>query len=148
MSLRNQPYFPLYVQDFLTDEKLMECSPAATGVCIKVMCMMHKSQTYGKIELRDKDRVSDSPTHDLALRFSRSLPWSVEFIEAGLKELIEEGVMKMEDNFLIQKRMVKDNEKSLAKAKSGKKGAKKRWEESVPDPLKIPKGDLPESSPF
>ena len=26
MALRNQPYIPLYVQDYLTDEKLSMCS--------------------------------------------------------------------------------------------------------------------------
>ena len=35
MALRNQPYIPLYVQDFLTDEKLNQCSPASQGIYIK-----------------------------------------------------------------------------------------------------------------
>ena len=43
MALRDQPYLPLYVQDFLTDEKLAECSAMATGVYIRLMCIMHKS---------------------------------------------------------------------------------------------------------
>ena len=44
MALRDQPYIPLYVQDFMTDEKLSECSAESTGVYIRVMCIMHKSQ--------------------------------------------------------------------------------------------------------
>lgn len=32
MALRDQPYLPLYVQDFLTDEKLRECSYEAEFV--------------------------------------------------------------------------------------------------------------------
>ena len=46
MSLRNQPYIPLYVQDFMTDERLNECSAAANGVYIRLMCLMHKSEEY------------------------------------------------------------------------------------------------------
>jgi len=37
-DLKKLPYFSLYVQDFLTDEKLMECSALATGICIKTIC--------------------------------------------------------------------------------------------------------------
>ncbi len=48
MALRNQPYLPLFVQDYLTDEKLNECSAQSQGVYIKIMCLMHKSETYGK----------------------------------------------------------------------------------------------------
>ena len=44
MALREQPYLPLYVQDFLTDEKLNECSAESTGVYIRLMCIMDKAQ--------------------------------------------------------------------------------------------------------
>ena len=40
MALRDQPYIPLYVQDFMTDEKLNECSAESTGVYIRIMCLM------------------------------------------------------------------------------------------------------------
>ena len=58
MALRDQPYLPLYVQDFLTDEKLMECSASATGIYIRIMCIMHKSDEYGVILLKQKDKQS------------------------------------------------------------------------------------------
>ena len=60
MALRDQPYLPLYVQDFLTDEKLIECSASATGVYIRVMCIMHKSDPYGMILLKQKDKQTSS----------------------------------------------------------------------------------------
>lgn len=132
MSLRNQPYFPMYVQDFLTDEKLMECSALATGVFIKTMCIMHKSDQYGTIFLKDKDKQYESQIRDFAHKLTKSLPWDAETIEQGLFELVSENVMQIEGDFLIQKRMVKDNETSIQKAAAGKQGAKKRYEKSSP----------------
>ena len=41
MARKDLPYLPLYVQDFLTDEKLMECTASATGVYIRIMCVLH-----------------------------------------------------------------------------------------------------------
>ncbi len=58
MALRNQPYFPLYVQDFLTDEKLAECSAESTGVYIRLMCILHKSEEYGCILLKTKRQAN------------------------------------------------------------------------------------------
>jgi len=58
MALRDQPYLPLYVQDIMTDEKLNECSAASHGIYIKgIMCLMHKSETYGKIMLKHKGMI-------------------------------------------------------------------------------------------
>ena len=55
MALRDQPYLPLYVDKFAGDEKLRDCSAAATGVHIRLMCLLHKakSKEYGTLELKD-----------------------------------------------------------------------------------------------
>jgi len=58
MSRKETPYFPLYVQDFLTDEKLIDCSPAATGVNIRLMCILNKKEVSGQILLKQKDKQS------------------------------------------------------------------------------------------
>lgn len=126
MALRGQPYIPLYVMDFLTDEKLNECSALATGVCIKVMCLMHKSNDYGKIFLKQKDKGDNSVLLNFSNKLSRQLPWDIGTIENGLEELVNEDVMQIDGDYLIQKRMVKDNKLSLTRAKSGKKGGKKK----------------------
>ena len=60
MALRNSPYLPLYVQDFLTDEKLADCSANANGVYIRLMCILHKSEPYGKILLKQKYKQNAS----------------------------------------------------------------------------------------
>ena len=72
MALRDQPYLPLYVQDFLTDEKLIECSASATGVYIRVMCIMHKSDPYGMILLKQKDKQTSSTIQNFALKLIKS----------------------------------------------------------------------------
>lgn len=128
MALRDQPYLPLYIQDFLTDEKLNECSPATVGVYIKIMCIMHKSLKYGTILLRQKDKQSERQTLNFATKIAKQLPFEVPAILSAIEELLEEEVLYIEGNYLIQKRMLKDGELSLIRSKSGKMGAEKTWE--------------------
>ena len=93
MALRDQPYIPLYVQDFLTDEKLNECSAESTGVYIRLMCIMHKSREYGSILLQQKYKQNASKVLDFAYKLARQMPYSVDVIERTLTELIDEGVL-------------------------------------------------------
>lgn len=124
MALRDQPYFPLYVQDFLTDEKLMECSASATGVYIRLMCIMHKSEEYGVILLKQKDKQTDKQVENFAYKLAKFLPYSFDVIFESLTELISEGVIILDEDKLVQKRMVKDNSISIVRAEAGSKGGK------------------------
>lgn len=126
MALRDYPYLPLYVQDFMTDEKLMRCSAEATGVYIRLMCVMHKSEQYGVFAIREKDRISDNISDDFARVFSSFSPFSQEVVRRALEELLEEEVIYIYRNWLCQKRMIRDAKLSEARAKAGKKGAQKR----------------------
>ena len=128
MALRDQPYIPLYVQDFLTDEKLMECSAEAHGVYIRIMCIMHKSELYGTILLKQKDKQTEKQISNFALKVARSLPFDLPTIERSLSELIEEKVLHLDGDYLVQKRMLKDGEISLKRSKSGGEGGKKTQE--------------------
>lgn len=125
MALRNQPYFPLYVQDFLTDEKLAECNAESTGVYIRLMCILHKSEEYGKITLKEKYKSEEK---DKIYCFSnmlvRQMPYDVDTINRSLKQLIEENVIMLDGDTLYQKRMVKDGELSEKRANAGSKGGK------------------------
>lgn len=125
MALRDQPYLPLYVQDFLTDEKLIECSASATGVYIRLMCIMHKSEEYGVILLKQKDKQNDSNCLNFAYKLAKFLPYPEKEILSGLTELLNEGVLILDGDKLIQKRMVKDNSISIVRAEAGSKGGKK-----------------------
>lgn len=124
MALRDQPYLPLYIQDFLTDEKLIECSASATGVYIRLMCIMHKSNEYGKILLQQKDKQTGNQISDFATKLAKHLPYTFDVIVASLTELLDQKVVNIDGDFLHQSRMVRDNELSLKRSKSGKKGGK------------------------
>lgn len=125
MALRDQPYLPLYIQDYLTDEKLNECSAASQGVYIKILCVLHKSDEYGKILLKQNDKQTSKQTKNFALKFARHITFPTDAIESALDELLENGVMTLDGDILFQKRMVRDNEISLKRSECGKKGGEK-----------------------
>lgn len=125
MALRNQPYIPLYVQDFMTDEKLIECSAASTGVYIRIMCILHKQERYGILLLKQKYKQSSKLVENFALQLATSLPYSYDEIIICLEELLNEGVLCLDENLLYQKRMVKDNDISEKRALAGSIGGKK-----------------------
>jgi len=122
MALRNQPYFPLYVQDYLTDEKLNMCSLSTQGVYIKILCILHKQSEYGKILLKQKEKQSENICLNFATKFARLLPITISDLELAIAELIEEDVLQIFEDTLSQRRMIKDNGISEQRAKAGKKG--------------------------
>ena len=133
MARKDKPYLSLYVQDFMSDEKLRECSAESVGVYIFVMCVLHKSDTYGSMKIKDKYFCLDF-AYTFAYDFAspcasmlvRHLPFSEEVIRNSLVELIKEGVLSIdtENNILYQKRMVNDGLLSEIRAEAGSKGGK------------------------
>ena len=125
MSLQNSPYLPLYVKDFMSDEKLAECSASTNGVYIRLMCILHKSELYGKILLREKYKTSSNASMNFASMLVRHMPYSMSEIHDGLEELLDNKIIEIEGDYLLQKRMVKDGELSEKRAVAGQKGGKK-----------------------
>lgn len=125
MAIRNQPYLPLYVQDFMTDEKLAECSAEATGVYIRIMCLMHKSEEYGVILLKQKHKQNASTCLNFACKLALHLPYPVEIIERSIMELTDNGVLIIDGDKMIQKRMVRDSALSCKRSEAGKIGGQK-----------------------
>lgn len=125
MARKDLPYLPLYVQDFLTDERLNECSASATGVYIKIMCVLHKSIPYGKFLLKQRDKQSSNQIENFALKFAKHLPYDSGVILLALEELINEEVLRISGDYLFQKRMVEDGELSATRSESGHKGGVK-----------------------
>lgn len=125
MALRDQPYLPLYIQDYMTDEKLNECSAEANGVFVRIMMLMHKSETYGKILLNQKHKQTTNQIENFALMFGKHFPYTFDEIMRGLTELINERVVYLEEDFLCQKRMIRDGQLSEIRSNAGKKGGKK-----------------------
>lgn len=122
MALRNQPYFPLYVQDYLTDEKLNSCSASAQGVYIKILCILHKQDIYGTILLKQKDKQNLSIIENFALKLAKLLPFDEATILNALNELVDEKVLTIDGDTIYQRRMVKDGKISEERSKAAKKG--------------------------
>lgn len=126
MALRDQPYLPLYIQDIMTDEKLNECSAATHGIYIKgIMCLMHKSEQYGKLLLKQKDKQTTNQIKNFAIKCDKHLPYTIDQIEVAINELVTEGVLHIVGDSLCQKRMIKDNTISELRSKAGSKGGSK-----------------------
>ena len=122
MALRNQPYFPLYVMDYTTDEKLIQCTASTQGVYIRLLCLFHKSDEYGGILLKQKNKQNESNIENFVNFLSKILPFDFNTVADAIVELIEEKVLSLDGDFLFQKRMVKDNRISLARSEAGKTG--------------------------
>jgi hypothetical protein len=122
MALTDQPYLPLYVDDWMNNNKLKMCSPSAHGLMIVILCIMHKEADYGTILLKQKFRQTSKQIKNFALQIAKLSPFDPEAIEDPLNELINEGALKIIDDYLICPRMVKDCETSKAKAEAGKIG--------------------------
>ena len=127
MSLQNSPYLPLYVKDFMSDEKLAECSASANGVYIRLMCMLHKSDSYGKILLREKYKTDSNACMNFASMLARHMPYTVNDIYDGLIELLYNEVVYIVGDYLFQPKMVKLGEISEKRATAGKKGGEKTF---------------------
>lgn len=122
MALRDQPYFPFYVNDFISDEKLKPCSAESTGVYIRIMCELHKSEDYGAISFDELDDRTDDICYDFARKFVPFLPYAFDVIHRGLTELVKRRVLIIEGETLYQKRMVRDGNISDTRARAGSSG--------------------------
>lgn len=122
MALRDQPYIPLYIQDVLTDEKLIECSAESHGVYFRLMCILHKQEKYGLLCLKQKYKQTKSKYNNFAFMLCKQTPFEQKVIENALIELDEENVIQIDEHKLSQKRMVRDGELSIIRAECGKKG--------------------------
>lgn len=124
MALTDQPYLPLYVDDWMNNSKLKLCSPGAHGLMISIMCLMHKSETYGIILLKQKFKQTDKQEFNFASQIAKLSSFDLLEIEKLFYELLDENVLKIEGDNLICKRMVKDANISKKRALSGKTGGK------------------------
>ncbi len=122
MALRNQPYIPLYVQDVLTDEKLVECSAESHGIYFRLLCILHKQEKYGLLCLKQKYKQTSDKLENFALMLSKQMPFEQKQIAKGLGELFTEGVISITEDELSQKRMIHDGELSIMRSQIGKTG--------------------------
>jgi hypothetical protein len=122
MALTNQPYLPLYIDDWMNNSKLKMCTPAAHGVMISIMCILHKEVTYGKLLLKQKFKQNDKQIKNFASQLAKLTAFEFAEIENPLVELVSEGVLIIDEDYLICKRMVRDAEISEKRSNAGFKG--------------------------
>lgn len=106
----------------MTSNKLRMCSPLAHGVLINVLCVLHRENEYGKILLRQKFKQKSSNCLNFAEQLACILPFDVRDIEAGLRELLAEDVLKIEGDYLISEKLESLADISQKRSKAGKKG--------------------------
>ena len=112
MALSNQPYLPLYVNDWLGNTRLRTCSAAAHGIMINVMLLMHKEDNYGTILLNQKYKQHEQQILNFALQFAKIFTFDLLEIQNGLTELIDEKRLVLDGDFLKCDRMIEDCELS------------------------------------
>lgn len=122
MALTDQPYLPLFVDDWMNNSKLKLCSPGAHGLMVSIMCLMHKSEQYGIILLKQKYKQTDKQILNFASQVAKQTSFDLLDVQSYLTELIDEKVLYLEGDHLTCFRMVKDAKTSLERSKSGKKG--------------------------
>lgn len=124
MALRDQPYLPLYIQDVLTDEKLIVCSAEAHGIYFRLLCILHKQEEYGEIKLKSKYNTDGDIVLSFAKQLAIQMPFPTEIVVSGIKELVEEGVVSIDETqqTLYQKRMQHDGRISKTRKECGKLG--------------------------
>jgi len=122
MALTDQPYLPLFVDDWMNNSKLKMCSPGAHGLMISIMCLMHKSEEYGVILLRQKYQQNTQQDKNFAAQIAKLSSFDLPDTEKYFAELIDEKVLKIEGEKLVCRRMVNDANTSKKRALSGRKG--------------------------
>lgn len=122
MPLTNQPYLPLYVQDWLSNKKLKFCELEAHGLMINIMCYMHKEDDYGVLLLEQKYKQTSSDIENFSLQLAKLLPFDADRIRHALEELLAQNVLHLETDRLTCNRMVRDAKLSEIRALSGQKG--------------------------
>ena len=94
------PWLKFYPADWLSDEALRGCSPAARGLWADMICLMAKSKRHGYL------MAGDSPMG--AEHIARIFGESLETTSGLLVELAQAGVYSVEKDCIFSRRMVKD----------------------------------------
>lgn len=122
MAVQDEPFIKLRVDDWLNSDKLKVCSASTHGVYISILCLMHKSDRYGKLLLKTKYRIYDTFVRSMAYQIHKQTPFTFMEVGLALKELIDEGVLEQEGYFLVSERMIKDHRISNQRSRAGSKG--------------------------
>ena len=131
MSLSKQPYMPLYVRDFLSDERVRKCSAKTIGVLAVLVCMLHLAEEYGHYKLDDPLKEGEKLIPSLAKQLVRSMSFTKNIIESALNELVKTKLLITSDDGFYMPDMVKSNELHEKRSKSGAMGYKAKIQQKT-----------------
>lgn len=109
------PWMKFYPSDWLSDERLRACSGEARGLWIDMLCLMHKSDRRGYLQLNGQPLTLD--------QLARSTGRSTEESARQLQELKTSGVFSVtEHGVIFSRRMVREEGKSVKCSEAGRLG--------------------------
>jgi len=146
VKVRKKDYYLKFnPQDFRSSNKIIACDANAVGVYIKLMCVLFDEIPRGKLlikvdELKKFDSILlkqnvEQTNKQIIQRipeicstispfFARFLQFTIDEVERGFRQLLENDVIYLEGNYVCQHRMIKDYEIGIARATAGSKGGK------------------------
>lgn len=108
-------WLKFFTNDWLGDELLQSCSPAARGLWINMLCLMHKAEPRGHLML------NSSPMTPRQLAVLAHV--TEDEVLTLLAELERMHVFsRTEKNTIVSRRMERDDKKSKACSDAGKRG--------------------------
>jgi hypothetical protein len=106
-------YFKFFPRDWRGDEQLQNCSLAARGLWMELLCLAHKARGLVKVN-------GMTPSMQVIAKQVRSDPVEVRKL---LKELIKTGVCSvLPDGTVCSRRMIRDAKRREIYTKNGKRG--------------------------
>lgn len=110
-------------KNFFSNTKLRGCSLECVGVYVYLLYILRDSD--GEISLQQRDKKTENPVYDFARKLSFSIPCEVNEIESSLVELLDSGVISMQDDRLFQENIVEKKELSRKRSMA----ANQRWKQ-------------------
>ena len=112
------PAFLFYTRDWLSDLSLNNCSIAAQGLWIKLLCIMHEGKPYGTLSINNIPIKKENMCGKTGLMHDKFCQY--------FEELVDNNVVRfdIENQYYYSKRMVKDEYLRQVR----KESARIRWE--------------------
>lgn len=130
-----RPYFPFFPGDWLRDG-IAGCSLTAQGLWLRMMLVMHDSETYGVLVVAGQKMTDEA--------VARRCGTTLKTYRKCLQELVNAGVPSLKpDGTIYSRRMVRDEEQRRQDAERKAKGKKDSG--SIPDGFRSDSGEIPES---
>lgn len=134
------PFLKFFTSDWRSDPRLRMCSPAARGLWIELICLMHEAMPYGHL------RVHGQPPNEAQLASLTGIR------EAELPDLIAElelhGVFsRTREGVIYSRKLVRMAAKSAKARKNGKAGGNPSLRKETEKPPSLNLQDKPPDKP-